>query len=99
MGVVKLWSEMEHTMISINLNDNCRVQLTEAGAKYMNALNKEANRFINEMFVKPVLLYHEYTTGEYFCSNLLFVTEIYLKTRELGFEEPFLSGTIEVLTN
>lgn len=77
-------------MISINLHDNCRVQLTEAGAKYMNALNKEANRFINGMFVKPVLLYHEYTAGEYFCSNLLFVTEIYLKTMELGLEEPFL---------
>lgn len=86
-------------MITINLHDNCRIQLTEAGAKYMNDLNKEANRFILEMFVKPVLLYHEYTTGEYFYSNLLFVTEIYLKTRELGLEEPFIGGTIQVETN
>lgn len=95
-------------MQHINLHDNCRVQLTKAGAKYMNDLNKEANRFIlgsdpsesvpNEMFVRPKLLYHEYTKGEYFYSNLLFVTEIYLKTRELGLEEPFIGGTIEVLT-
>ncbi len=89
---------MERTMTTINLHDNCRVQLTEAGAKYMNNLNKEANRFINEMFVKPVLLYREYTTGEYFYTNLLFVTEIYLKTRELGLNSPFISDRIEVLT-
>lgn len=82
--------------ITIDLHDNCRVQLTEAGAKYMNALNKEANRFINEMFVKPVLLYHEYTAGEYFYSNLLFVTEIYLKTQELGLEEPFVGNTLMI---
>jgi len=54
MGVGCLWTEWKF-MISINLYDNCRVQLTEQGAKYMNELNKEANRFINEMFVKPVL--------------------------------------------
>lgn len=83
-------------MVSLNLQDNCRVQLTEAGAKYMNALNKEANRFINEMFTKPVLMWYEYTTGEYFYSNLLFVTEIYLKTQELGLENPFIGGTIQV---
>lgn len=85
-------------MININLHDNCRVQLTEAGAKYMNNLNKEVNRFINEMFVKPVLLYHEYTAGEYFYSNLLFVTEIYLKTQELGLEEPFIGSILQVET-
>lgn len=77
-------------MISINLHDNCRVQLTEAGAKYMNDLNKQANKIINELFLRPKLLYHDYTVGEYFYSNLLFVTEIYLKTQELGLEEPFL---------
>lgn len=86
-------------MISINLHDNCRVKLTEAGAKYMNNLNKEANKIINELFLRPKLLYHEYTAGEYFCSNLLFVTEIYLKTQELGLEEPFIGGTIQVLSN
>lgn len=103
-----LMDRMGGIMVSINLHDNCRVQLTKAGAKYMNDLNKEANRFIlgsdpsesapNEMFVRPKLLYHEYTEGEYFYSNLLFVTEIYQKIRELGLDSPFVSDTIEVLT-
>lgn len=86
-------------MISINLHDNCRVQLTEAGAKYMNDLNKQANKIINELFLRPKLLYHNYVANEYFYTNLLFVTEIYLKTRELGLEEPFIGGTIQVLSN
>ena len=84
-------------MIAINLHDNCRVQLTKAGAEYMNHLNKQSNKVISELFIQPKLLYHEYVAGEYFCSNLLFVTEIYLKTRELGLGEPFISSTIEVL--
>ena len=85
-------------MININLHDNCRVQLTEAGAKYMNNLNKQANKIINELFLRPKLLYHEYTAGEYFYSNLLFVTEIYLKTQELGLEEPFIGSILQVET-
>ena len=88
---------MTNLNVHINIHNKCYVQLTEAGAKYMNELNKEANRFINEMFVKPVLLYHNYTAGEYSYSNLLFVTEIYLKTRELGLDSPFVSDTIQVL--
>lgn len=77
-------------MININLHDNCRVQLTEAGATYINNLNEEVNLVIHKLFTQPTLWYHEYTSGEYFYNNLLFVAEIYLKTRELGLEEPFL---------
>lgn len=81
-----------------HMNIEYRVQLTKSGALYLNLINKDANDFLKEMFVNPALFRIDYKEHDYFCSNLLFVTEIYMKTRELGLDEPFISGTIEVLT-
>ena len=83
-------------MLTVNLYDKCSVELTDKSANYINNINMNANYFMRNTFVDPVLLREDYTKGEYFCSNLITVAELHLKMQELGIHQGFFCDVVQV---
>jgi hypothetical protein len=72
------------------------VELTKDGAEFINSISKQGNAFLKNQFINPVDLRTDYEESDLFCNTLIFISEIYLKTQELGLKEPFIDGTISV---
>lgn len=86
-------------MVSVKLYDECSVELTKEGAEFINSINSTSNALLENIFIDPSKLNTDYKKGDIFCNNLIMIAEIYLKTHELGLKEPYIDGTIQVLTN
>ncbi len=76
-------------MVHTTLHSKVTVELTKAGADFINSINKQGNAFLRNQFINPVDLRTDYNESDLFCNTLIFVSEIYLKTEELGLGLPF----------
>lgn len=82
--------------VAVNLYDKAHVLLTTKSAKYLNKINAEANYFMMCTFREPVLLRADYLEGDYFCSDLITISELHLKMQEQGIEHGFYGDVVTV---